>query len=167
MLLITIQSCVVSANASRCLCKCTASKVVIKCFGAQLTHCALCIIALSLLPLQVASNRATQVTGGDDRNVKLALDPAKVELMSLTDPAACIRTLTTVRGGLAIIDDGSIPDLTALARVRSIVGPLIIYGRANASLTSLAGLDNLQVRAAVKNAKLTVCCCVRAYACRT
>ena len=45
------------------------------------------------------------------------------------------------------IDDGTIPDLSALSRVRSIVGPLYIYGRANASLTSLAGLENLQVRA--------------------
>jgi hypothetical protein len=88
-----------------------------------------------------------QVT--NDLNFKIVLEPSKVEFISLTDPSACIRTLTTVRGGLAIIDDGSVPDLTALSRVRSIVGPLIIYGRANASLTSLAGLDNLQVRAAV------------------
>jgi hypothetical protein len=95
--------------------------------------------------MQVASNRGTTVTGGDDRNVQLSVDPAKVELISLTDPAACIRTLTTVRGGLAIIDDGTIPDLSVLSRVRSIVGPLYIYGRANASLTSLAGLESLQV----------------------
>jgi hypothetical protein len=97
------------------------------------------------LQLQVANNRGTQVTGGDDRNVELSLDPAKIELISLTDPASCIRTLITVRGGLAIIDDGSIPNLAALSRVRSIVGPLFIYGRANASLTSLAGLEALQV----------------------
>lgn len=77
--------------------------------------------------------------------MQLSIDPAKTELISLTDPAACIRTLTTVRGGLAIIDDGTIPDLSALSRVRSIVGPLYIYGRANASLTSLAGLESLQV----------------------
>jgi hypothetical protein len=81
----------------------------------------------------------------NDLNFKIVLEPSKVEFISLTDPASCIRTLTTVRGGLAIIDDGSIPNLAALSRVRSIVGPLFIYGRANASLTSLAGLEALQV----------------------
>jgi hypothetical protein len=91
---------------------------------------------------QVASYRGT---GTDNKFVQLTVDPAMVELISLTDPAACIRTLTTVRGGLAIIDDGTIPDLSALSKVRTIVGPLYIYGRANASLTSLAGLESLQV----------------------
>lgn len=43
-----------------------------------------------------------------------------VELMDLTDPAACIRSLNTVRGALVIYDDGSIPDLSALARLRTV-----------------------------------------------
>ncbi|WIA36150.1 hypothetical protein OEZ86_007496 [Tetradesmus obliquus] len=97
-----------------------------------------------LTKIDVASNRGASVDGGDDRNVKLAVDTAKVELISLSDPASCIRSLATVRGGLAIIDDGQLPDLSALSRVRSVVGPLYIYGRTNASLTSLAGLENLQ-----------------------
>lgn len=42
-------------------------------------------------------------------------------------------------------DDGSLPDLSALSRVRSIQGPLILFGTPNASLTNLAGLENLQV----------------------
>lgn len=85
-------------------------------------------------------------------NFKVVLEPAKVDFVSLSDPASCIRKLATVRGGLAIIDDGTLPDLSALSRVRSIVGPLYIYGRANASLTSLAGLENVQVRQAAVGA---------------
>jgi hypothetical protein len=45
-----------------------------------------------------------------------------------------------------IYDDGTITDLSTLAKVRSVQGPLIIYGTANASLTSLAGLEGLQVK---------------------
>ena len=46
---------------------------------------------------------------------------------------------------LVIYDDGTIPDLSALAKLRSVQGPLVIYGNDNASLTNLAGLENLQV----------------------
>jgi len=45
-----------------------------------------------------------------------------------------------------IFDDGNIPDLSALANIRSVQGPLIIYGTSNASLTSLAGLEGITVR---------------------
>lgn len=45
-----------------------------------------------------------------------------------------------------IYDDGSIPNLSALANIRSIVGPLVIYGNSNAGLQSLAGLERIQVR---------------------
>ncbi|WIA36148.1 hypothetical protein OEZ86_007494 [Tetradesmus obliquus] len=86
----------------------------------------------------------TKIDVVNNLNFKVVLEPAKVDFVSLSDPASCIRKLATVRGGLAIIDDGTLPDLSALSRVRSIVGPLYIYGRANASLTSLAGLENLQ-----------------------
>jgi hypothetical protein len=48
-----------------------------------------------------------------------------------------------------IYDDGTINDLSALSKVRSIQGPLIVWGTDNASLTSLTGLEGLQVRARV------------------
>jgi hypothetical protein len=44
-----------------------------------------------------------------------------------------------------IYDDGSITDLSALANIRSINGPLIIYGNAGANLKSLAGLQGIKV----------------------
>lgn len=45
-----------------------------------------------------------------------------------------------------IYDDGNIQDLSALAKLKSVEGPLIIYGNDNASLTSLAGLQGIAVR---------------------
>lgn len=47
-----------------------------------------------------------------------------------------------------IYDDGNIPNLSALANIRSVNGPLIVYGNANASLQTLAGLEGIRVRGA-------------------
>jgi hypothetical protein len=44
-----------------------------------------------------------------------------------------------------IYDDGNIPNLSALANIRAVNGPLIIWGNGNASLQSLAGLEGIRV----------------------
>lgn len=44
-----------------------------------------------------------------------------------------------------IYDDGSITDLSALANVKSVNGPLVVYGNADAKLTTLAGLEGIKV----------------------
>jgi hypothetical protein len=44
-----------------------------------------------------------------------------------------------------IYDDGNIPDLSALANIKTVNGPLIIYGNYNASLKNLAGLEGIRV----------------------
>jgi hypothetical protein len=49
-----------------------------------------------------------------------------------------------------IYDDGNIPDLSALATIRSVSGPLIIYGNYNASLKDLTGLEGIKVSVATK-----------------
>jgi hypothetical protein len=69
-----------------------------------------------------------------------------VELVSLTDADACIRSAGRVAGSLVIWDDGSIPDLSALANLKTVAGNLVVYGADGRSgLRSLAGLEKLEV----------------------
>ncbi|KAF8059440.1 hypothetical protein HT031_005245 [Scenedesmus sp. PABB004] len=85
----------------------------------------------------------TKVDITSNANFQMTVKPDAVELISLTDPAACIRGLTTVRGALAIYDDGSIPDLSALSRLRtvqSVAGLNIAHMRLLTSLEPLSGL---------------------------
>lgn len=103
-------------------------------------------VLLRLTPFLTSARNAFalwQVAGHS--NFQNVVDPTKVELVSLVDPSSCIRNLNTVRSSLVIFDDGSIPNLSALANLRTVVGPLYIYGMPNATLTTLAGLENLQV----------------------
>jgi hypothetical protein len=67
------------------------------------------------------------------------------KLCALTVTPCC--SAVAVGGGLVIYDDGSIPDLSALLRLRQVNGPLYVYGtNGSAGLTSLEGLQNLEVR---------------------
>eukprot|EP00775_Hariotina_reticulata_P003069 gene3070-3349_t len=88
----------------------------------------------------------TKVLVWSARDFQEIVDPNKVELVDLADPSSCIRNVTSVSGGLVIYDDGSIPDLSALFRLRQISGPFYVYGtNKSAALTSLDGLQNLEV----------------------
>lgn len=75
--------------------------------------------------------------------------------------------MTRVAGDLMIWDDGSIgPDLTALSKLQSVGGNLIIFGVSpvaaantgggSSALRSLAGLDNLKVTTATATAQVAV-----------
>lgn len=59
-----------------------------------------------------------------------------------------------------IYDDGNIPDLSALANIRSVSGPLIVYGNYNASLKNLAGLEGIKVTECQFNSSLGSPCVV-------
>jgi hypothetical protein len=70
----------------------------------------------------------------------------QVELASLIDAASCIRTAPRVTGALVIWDDGTIPDLSALGNLKTVSGPLVLFGvNGNSSIASLAGLEKLEV----------------------
>ncbi|KIY96320.1 hypothetical protein MNEG_11641 [Monoraphidium neglectum] len=77
---------------------------------------------------------------------KLDVTSAKqVELASLIDAASCIRTAPRVTGALVIWDDGTIPDLSALGNLKTVSGPLVLFGvNGNSSIASLAGLEKLE-----------------------
>lgn len=85
-----------------------------------------------------------------DTEAGYVVDNSRVELIDLTDPNSCIRSLNTVQGALVVYDDGSITenDLAALSNIRSIMGAFYLYGAANSTgskITTLKGLENLQV----------------------
>jgi hypothetical protein len=44
-----------------------------------------------------------------------------------------------------IFDDGSIPDLSALANIKTVNGPLIVWGTGSAALSDLTGLEGITV----------------------
>jgi len=72
---------------------------------------------------------------------------SEVEVISLNDPAACIRSASRIAGALVVWDDGSLKDLSALANLKRVDGPVVVFGVDGASgLQSLAGLENLEVR---------------------
>ncbi|KAI8465168.1 MAG: hypothetical protein J3K34DRAFT_488825 [Monoraphidium minutum] len=68
-----------------------------------------------------------------------------VQLVSLVDAASCIRTAPRAFGAIVVWDDGSIPDLSAMGALRSVSGPLVLFGvGGNSSVASLDGLANLE-----------------------
>jgi hypothetical protein len=70
-----------------------------------------------------------------------------VELVSLVDPASCVRGLTRVPGALVVWDDGTVPDLSPLSALRTVGGPLVLFGVGGQSnISSLAPLANLEAR---------------------
>lgn len=84
------------------------------------------------------------------------VDPNKVDLVDLSDPNSCVRNLNTIQGALVVYDDGSISqqDLATLSNIKTIMGAFYLYGTEGQSqITSLKGLENLQVGRAARGVK--------------
>lgn len=69
-------------------------------------------------------------------------------LRCVTGVSAAVTVALCPASSQVIFDDGNIPNLSALSNIRSVNGPLVVYGNANASLQTLAGLEGIRVRGA-------------------